>query len=86
MWVSTKYCKHLVLIPSKTSPHRSRAKPDRFTDLNQVDEVQQELMSILLSVGGELGVPPADQRLQHAWRYAFLLVLRGMRGRTRQRR
>lgn len=36
-------------------------------------------MSVLLSVGGELGVAPADQSLQHAWRYAFLLVLRGRR-------
>lgn len=56
---------------------------DLFTDLHQVDEVQQELVSVLLSVGGELGVPPADQSLQHAWRDAFLLVLRATRATRR---
>lgn len=74
------------LSKTKTSRHSPREQADCFTDLHQVDEVQQELVSILLSVGGELWVPPADQRLQHAWRYAFLLVLRGTRRCTRQMR
>lgn len=46
-----------------------------FTHLHQVDDVQEELVGILLSVGGKLWVSPADQGLQHAWRDALLLVL-----------
>ncbi len=47
-----------------------------FTYLHQVDEVQEELVGILLSVGGKLWVSPADQGLQHPGRDALLLVLK----------
>lgn len=46
-----------------------------FSHLHLVNDVQEELMGILLSVGGELGVSPADQSLEHAWRDPLLLVL-----------
>lgn len=46
-----------------------------FPHLHLVDDVHEEFMGILLSVGGELGVPPADQSLEHAWRDPLLLVL-----------
>lgn len=46
-----------------------------FSHLHLVDDVQEEFVGILLPVGGELGVPPADQSLEHAWRDALLLVL-----------
>lgn len=49
--------------------------PPGFTHLHQVDHVQEEFMSILLSVGGKLWVSPADQNLQHSSRDALLLVL-----------
>lgn len=47
-----------------------------FTHLHLVDHVQEELVGILLSVGGKLGVSPADQGLQHPGRDALLLVLK----------
>lgn len=46
-----------------------------FTHLHQVDHVQEELVGILLSVGGKLWVSPADQGLQHPGRDALRLVL-----------
>lgn len=46
-----------------------------LTHLHKVDDVQEELVSILLSHGGELWVTPANQGLQHPRRDAPLLVL-----------
>lgn len=46
-----------------------------FTHLHLVDDVQEELVGILLPVGGKLRVSLADQGLQHPGGDAFLLVL-----------
>lgn len=46
-----------------------------MTHLHQVDEVHEELVGVLLSVGGELRVSCAHQGLEHPGRDAFLLVL-----------
>lgn len=50
-------------------------KPYTHTHLDQVDEVQEELVCVLLSVGGELGVALADHGFEHLGRDALRLVL-----------
>lgn len=45
------------------------------TYLYQIDQMQEKLLGILLSVGGEFRVALADKGLEHAWRDPILLRL-----------
>lgn len=45
------------------------------TYLHQIDQVQEKLLGILLSVRGEFWVALADKGLEHAWRDPILLRL-----------
>lgn len=45
------------------------------TYLYQIDQVQEKLLGILLSIRGEFWVALADKGLEHAWRDPILLRL-----------
>ena len=45
------------------------------TYLYQIDQMQEKLLGILLSIGGEFWVALADKGLEHLWRDPILLRL-----------